>query len=277
MKKKRNILDNPVLGYFIMMIAAMTVASVGSVFDLALAQIIPDYAFEIEMFGYTVKTAVGIAYGIAGIIATYIFVEYFKPDFDGCIGKQRIIEGLIMIWPMLLVHYTGSFVSIFIFGLGNIPIAFLRACGPGFAEEVIFRGLGIANFMRTIRSDKQIPFIFWFSSLVFGISHLSNALAGQDLKYSAIQAAYAAGIGMALAGVYLRTGNLWPTMIAHLTVDFFEFCRADMSNAIMENMGAGDWITISAGVIGAIIGLMLIGRKHRPEIMALWRKKWNIT
>ena len=35
----------------------------------------------------------------------------------------------------------------------------------------------------------------------------------------------------------------------------------------MVNMGVGDWITIGAGAFGAVVGLILISKKHRPEIV----------
>ena len=53
--------------------------------------------------------------------------------------------------------------------------------------------------------------------------------------------------------------------------------RADMgsSGGIMVNFGVGDWITIAAGVLGAVVGIYLMRKKNYPEIMELWRNKWN--
>ena len=90
------------------------------------------------------------------------------------------------------------------------------------------------------------------------------------------QAAYAAGIGMILGAVYLRTGNLWPTILGHMSVDFMEFIRGDLgsSGGIMSGIGVGDWITIVAGVVGIILGLYLIRPSKRAEIVDLWKAKW---
>ena len=60
---------------------------------------------------------------------------------------------------------------------------------------------------------------------------------------------------MLFCAVYLRTGNIMPTILAHMSVDFMEFIRADLSETggIMTGMGVGDWITIAAGLFAGII------------------------
>ena len=50
----------------------------------------------------------------------------------------------------MVFHYTGSIVSWITLGTGGVFIALLRATAPGFGEEIMFRGLGIANYMRNL-------------------------------------------------------------------------------------------------------------------------------
>ena len=141
----------------------------------------------------------------------------------------------------------------------------------------MFRGLGVANWMRTAKSEKGMMAAFWVSSLCFGLIHMTNSLVGAPLWVSVIQAAYAAGIGMAFAAVYLKTGTLWPCIIAHTTVDFLEFIRADLGSTggIMTGMGIGDWITIAAGVFAGVWALFQMRPKYRKEIMERWSAKWG--
>ena len=141
----------------------------------------------------------------------------------------------------------------------------------------MFRGLGIANYMRKIKSKDQIKVIFWLSSAVFGLIHLFNIMAGGDPKSVIIQAVYAIGVGMIFGAVYLRTGNLWPTVLAHWSVDFMEMIRVDLfdSGGIMTGMGIGDWITVGAGVFAAFWAIRLMNPKYYDEIMEIWAKKWN--
>ena len=227
--------------------------------------------------GNDVHLGCGIGAAIGAVVAMGLFKLWFKPDFKGCLQRKGLLTGILLFLPVAVIHYIGSVVSWTSFGTGSVLLALLAAFSPGFVEETAFRGLGVANYMRTIKSEKQIKVIFWLSSLVFGLVHATNIFAGGDPASCAIQAVYAIGIGMALGAVYLRTGNLLPCILGHMSLDFMEFIRGDLSQSggIMTGMGVGDWITCFAAVVGAAWGLWLIRSKYHSEIIALWNDKWN--
>ena len=280
--KTRNhaILDHPILGYFLLLIFALIFESIGSGLDIMIARFLPGYATTHEMLGMKYTTASGIGLAIGALIAVAIFGLWFKPEFKGMLKKDHMKDGFLMMAPFLALHYAGSIVSWVQFGtvpLGRIPVMFLMAFAPGFGEEVMFRGLGVANYMRKISSGSQIKVIFWLSSIVFGLAHAFNIVGGGDPFSVAWQSVYAIGVGMLFGAVYLRTGNLWPTMIGHMSVDFMEFIRSDLGSngGIMMGMGIGDWITIAAGALGAVLGLRLIAPKYYPQIMEVWDRTWS--
>ena len=101
---------------------------------------------------------------------------------------------------------------------------------------------------------------------------------GAPFLISAGRAVYAVGMGMALGAVSFRTGNLWPCILGHMSLDFMELIRADLGSTggIMSTFGAGDWITIAAGFLGGIWGLYLIRSSKRAEILSLWNSKWGV-
>ncbi len=278
-KRKHRILDNkPVLGYFLLFLFSMICMSIASnMIDGPIAGILPGYGAKSTKMGTTIVSAAGIGSAIGVLIVALIFKLWFRPDYKGMISLKGLKTGLIMMIPFLIFHYIGSIVSWTAFGTGSVLIAFLRAFAPGFGEEISFRGLGVANYMRTVNSEKQISFIFWLSSVFFGLIHIFNALAGGDLFSCVLQALYAVGVGMLFCAVYLRTGNIMPTILAHMSVDFMEFIRADLSETggIMTGMGVGDWITIAAGLFAGIWAMRLMKKDHYPEIMALWKEKWS--
>ncbi len=81
---------------------------------------------------------------------------------------------------------------------------------------------------------------------------------------------------MMFGAVYLRTGNLWPVMIGHMSLDFLELIRGDLgATVVMKSLSVGDWITMAAAVVGAVLALRLIAPDHYPEIIALWNEKWS--
>lgn len=277
-KREHKILDHTIISYFLLAILVSLFEDIlGTRIDKLIGNVIPDYTIETVVMGKTMDLTVGIGVALAALLAAWLFKLWFRPDFNGCLQKDGLKEGLLMLLPFLAIHYAGSIVSWITLGTGSALIALLRAAAPGFGEEIMFRGLGVANYMRKIRSEGQIKVIFWLSSIVFGLIHLGNIFAGGDPKSVVIQAVYAIGVGMLFGAVYLRTGNLWPTILGHWSVDFFELTRVDLSGSggVMTGMGIGDWITIAAGAFGAFWALRLINPKFYGEIMEVWAGKWN--
>ena len=279
--RKHKVLDHPVLGYFLLILFVLFVTGVFSriIDGMILGKLIPGYAIKGTMLGEEVDQTSGVGNAVGSVVAISIFYLWFRPYFEGMLKKKDILRGLLLMIPVLVIHWIGSVVSWVQFGTANILLAFLMAAAPGFSEETAFRGLGVANYMRKNPTEKGVVKIFWLSSVVFGLVHVSNALAGAPLWVSVVQAAYAVGVGMALGAVYLRTGNLWPTIIAHMSMDFLEFIRADLggSGGVMSKMGVGDWITILAGAVGIVVGLYLVRPAKREEIVELWKSKFALA
>ena len=270
--RQHKILDHPIISYFLLLVFTLVISELGGNID----GVINHHVLGIES-GNAGHLGCGIGAAIGAVVAMGLFKLWSKPDFKGCLQTKGLLTGILLFLPVAVIHYIGSVVSWTAFGTGSVLLALLAAFSPGFVEETAFRGLGVANYMRTIQSEKQIKVIFWLSSLVFGLVHATNIFAGGDPASCAIQAVYAIGIGMALGAVYLRTGNLLPCILGHMSLDFMEFIRGDLSQSggIMTGMGVGDWITCFAAVVGAAWGLWLIRSKYHSEIIALWNDKWN--
>ena len=277
-KREHRILDHTIISYFLLIVYVSLFEDIlGGGADRLIGNAIPGYTVESVVMGKTVDVSMGIGAAASTLLAALLFKLWFRPDFNGCLQKKGLKEGLLMLLPFLVIHYAGSIVSWITLGTGSVFIALLRATAPGFGEEILFRGLGVANYMRRIRSGEQIKVIFWLSSVVFGLIHLMNIIAGGDTVSVIIQSVYAIGVGMLFGAVYLRTGNLWPTILGHWSVDFMEMIRVDLSGSggIMTGMGIGDWITIAAGIFAAFWGLRLINPKYNDEILEVWGRKWN--
>ena len=277
MEKKHRILDHTIISYFLLGLFVMICTNLGGAIDTVIAGFLPGYAQEVTVSGTTTQTASGVGVAIGALAAAGIFYLRFRPEYKGILKKKDLKTGLLMLLPFLLFHWAGSVVSWITLGTGNVLIAFLRAFAPGFGEEITYRGLGVANYMRTIRNENQITVIFWLSSLTFGLTHLLNATVGGDMAAVAVQSVYAIFIGMLFGAVYLRTGTLWPTILGHFSVDFMEFVRSDLnaSGGLMLGMGIGDWITVGASLLALALALRMMNKKYYPQIMQLWAEKWS--
>ncbi len=279
-EREHKILNHPILGYFLLIFFVMIIAQVVSyiIDNMILAGIISGYAVTQTIAGAERTQATGIGSAVGAVLAIVSFYYWFRPSFDGMLKKKDLFKGLLLLAPILIIHWIGSIVNWVQFGTASVLIAFLRSSAPGFGEEAAFRGLGVANYLRRNPTEKGIVKILWLSSIVFGLVHVGNALAGAFLLISMGQAAYAAGIGMVLGAVYLRTGNLWPSILGHMSMDFLELIRSDLdsSGGVVSGLGAGDWITIIAGAVGFFWGLYLVRPAKRPEIVEIWKNKWSV-
>jgi membrane protease YdiL (CAAX protease family) len=88
---------------------------------------------------------------------------------------------------------------------------------PSILEEVAFRGVILAMFLRFYNPPKAIL----FSAVGFGTIHLGNMLGGGDPVWVAGQAVWAAILGLFYGYVTLKTNSLLPAMIVHYLGNLF--------------------------------------------------------
>ena len=279
MTRKHTILDHSIIGYFVLIIFVMFFSSIGaSLIDKPLSNVIPGYAREMLGLGTTVTSVSGIGAAIGVLISVIIFTIWFRPDFKGILGVRGFLWGIVVMLPFLIADYVGAAIDLHTFGFGNVLVAFLSALSPGFTEEVAFRGLGLANYMRTIKSEKQIKQIFWLSTLLFAGIHITNIFSAGNPVAGIFQVVYCVGVGAIFGAVYLRTANLWVVMIAHFTLDFAGLVNNYYSSTggLSTQLVASDWVNLVASAIGIVTALILLSPKNYPKIMDLWKEKWSL-
>lgn len=108
----------------------------------------------------------------------------------------------------------------------QILLFFLMAVLSGFVEETLFRGL----ILRALR-----PTGIWRAALIsaalFGGMHILNVLSISSPAYALLQVGYAAAIGFAYAALVIRTGTIWPLILAHFLTNFAGFMAAGGAGA----------------------------------------------
>ena len=278
MIKKHPVLDHPIIGYFILLIFVMFFSSVGSsLIDKPLTKVIPGYGKEVSVLGFNVTYASGIGAAICVVLTVILFTLWFRPAFKGVLGWKGFLWGIAVMLPFLIADYAGAAIDLHKYGFGNVLVAFLTALSPGFTEEVAFRGLGIANYMRTIKSEKQIKLIFWLSTLLFAGVHITNIFSSGNPLAGIFQVTYCVGVGAILGAVYLRTANLWVVMIAHFTLDFAGLINGYYSSTggLSTQLIASDYVNLVVSAIGIVTALILLSPKNYPQIMELWKEKWS--
>ena len=108
----------------------------------------------------------------------------------------------------------------------QIMLFFFVAILSGFVEETLFRGL----ILRAL-----LPTGVWRAALIsaalFGGMHILNVLAISSPAYAMLQVGYAAAIGFAYAALAIRTGTIWPLILAHFLTNFVGFMAAGGAGA----------------------------------------------
>ncbi|MNR02735.1 CAAX amino terminal protease self- immunity [compost metagenome] len=80
----------------------------------------------------------------------------------------------------------------------------------GFVEETIYRGL----ILRTLLA-KGVTTAVVTSSILFGVTHILNALSGQSLFDTIVQIVYALLVGLVLALLIIMNNNILPLITFH--------------------------------------------------------------
>ncbi|GAB4580666.1 MAG: hypothetical protein Fur0022_34080 [Anaerolineales bacterium] len=153
----------------------------------------------------------------------------------------------------------------------TVPLMFLVFVLVGWNEELLSRGYWLQNMADGV----NLPFGIILSSLIFGLLHLGNP-----------NATWIAGLGVALAGLflaygYVRTRQLWLPIGLHIGWNFFENTVFGFPVSGLDTLGllfhtntGPEWLT--GGAFGPEAGLIVIpGMLLGSVIMYFYTKPRN--
>jgi membrane protease YdiL (CAAX protease family) len=105
------------------------------------------------------------------------------------------------------------------------PVRLLRfvvlALLTAFVEETLFRGLVLRVLLPTGVLRAAL-----ISASLFGGLHALNALSTSSLARALLQVSYATAIGFGYAALVIRTGTIWPLILAHFATNLAGFVAA---------------------------------------------------
>ena len=153
-----------------------------------------------------------------------IVMILFKNSYVFTAKKQKFVKSITLGFPMLIIaaiSLLGSLSSLDGFNFGNFINLLLLTIFIGIAEEFLCRGWLQNEFIeRYGDTKKHIVLSLLFSSLIFGLIHFSNMLAGQDLFTTIVQIIQATSAGLLLGSIYYKTKNIWAVIFLHSIYDF---------------------------------------------------------
>jgi len=126
-------------------------------------------------------------------------------------------------------------------GMATIPLFLLLAVSPGITEELVFRGVFL-GLLRRVGSTRRAVLL---SSAFFALIHLSVFRFAPTFL-----------VGAVLALLVLRTGSLFPAMLAHATYNGFAVLadRFDVVESALD--GPTGWLATGSALIlaAALLG-----------------------
>ena len=214
----------------------------------------------------------------AGILCLLAQKWWFAPAFKGVFRTEIPLRkiGLLCV-PFLIQLLLSWLLNVMDHGLffRATALSVVMALSAGFGEEVMFRGLSIPIGMRYLKGKNKILTVALVTSVVFGLSHLGNAMGGNDIGI--VQGIATIGSGLFYAAVFLRTSSIMVPIIMHALYDWMYFAtNPALQNGNMAAMGVTTAVIISCVIdlSMGVVGYWLIRPAVREKIEVVWQKKW---
>ena len=271
-RRKHIILDRPVLSVIVLLLFVLLVANIFSVPKNMIAwEDDSGSIWQIYDMGLALATLLAAEFVFTGV--------WFKGEFEGTL-RGEIGAGLRLGAPLLLLD-----LAVFIFdritgrgALNNVLMVLSMSLMAGIAEEIIFRSLILANFMRITKTYRGTLSAVAFSSLIFGAAHLANLASGADLLVTVMQVLATILMGFAFSGLYLTCGSIVPCMVLHFLHDVLAmlFLGINDSGAVTEAMTASSMAEeVITDALLLAMAILLLRPGNYEKIRGVWNRKWH--
>jgi membrane protease YdiL (CAAX protease family) len=192
----------------------------------------------------------------------YVKTIGLKPD-------SKIIRNIFLGIGCSIIYFISTFITGNIFGnyifdldviFGNPGTSisiygwflFVVMLIPGIWEEISFRGvISTLNLRKYSRTTVLIVV-----SILFGLFHFFNLLAGNPLVFTGIQVIYAALLGFLFGYLFIKTKSLIPSIILHYLIDSLGQLFTYVSFDSMIDLVL--FAIIGVGIIPSVLGILLV-------------------
>jgi len=192
----------------------------------------------------------------------YVKTIGLKPD-------SKIVRNIFLGIGCSIIYFISTFITGNIFGnyifdldviFGNPGTSisiygwflFVVMLIPGIWEEVSFRGvISTLNLRKYSRTTVLIVV-----SILFGLFHFFNLLAGNPLVITGIQVIYAALLGFLFGYLFIKTKSLIPSIILHYLIDSLGQLFTYVSFDSMIDLVL--FAIIGVGIIPSVLGILLV-------------------
>ena len=185
---------------------------------------------------------------------------------------------LVGMYPLFFIGYTVCGTLAFsrpdtpLLPLPRILTFILNMILVGVAEELVFRGIIAQTLLERYGTARAgVWKACLISGVLFGAAHLSNMIGSAPFGVL-MQCVFAASLGVMLAAVYFRTGNLWVTVFLHSAMDIASMLIGGLygTTSVAESVSGYDASRLLSVAVYLIPTLFLLRKKKLPEVQLYW-------
>lgn len=236
---------------------------------------------------FTSESVCNIASSAGGILMMLLLL-----DFTGRMQLLRekgagLGRGLLMGIAVIVI---ACFLGIVILASGTgeykspagICLFVIHVFVIGVSEELLCRGVMAESLLEHYGTDRKgIIKAILISSIVFGLSHITNLFVGTSPVGVISQSLNAALAGILYAAIYFRSGNLWAPIIVHSMWDLCtimgssEGIYAD-AEKVSQNVSAAGFSMeqLSVSLIFVAAAVILLHSKKQFDQVGQWFGKY---
>ena len=225
--------------------------------------------------------AVSLAVAAGSLILLAVHKRWFAPEFEGCLTGKDLRPALLPLALIALTIWIPSIIECAVDSRLGAPTLdqFATALMAGVSEEVIFRGIPGSYLMRQWREEGKIPFVLFFTSALFSLTHAFNLFAGATLSGTVVQLIFTFALGFLFCAIFLRTGSLLPCILIHAAHDIISFLDKgsyDDGGVLVATMSGLDY-AVNIGVSALMLGVAIYMTRpaKQKDILTIWAEKWG--
>lgn len=195
------------------------------------------------------------------VVLIFIIISrsFHKIGIINKINKQS----LYLLLPIILLSFIPLLKGVVVKRPYELIYFFIFCICIGFTEELVFRGVLYTELTQWGKMNAVV-----FSSVLFGLIHISNLFKGKSIDDTLLQIVFAIGFGIVMAVVRYKTDLLLPQVIVHALWDFNSKLSSKGDHTVVDIL-----VLISVGVVllWAIFLAWRLGKETRLH------KKVNYT
>lgn len=185
---------------------------------------------------------------------------------------------LVGMYPLFLIGYSAFNSLMFdrpdqpLLPLSRILTFLLNMTLVGIAEEFVFRGIVAETLLERYGTSRAgVWKACLVSGILFGAAHLTNLIGSAPFGVL-MQCVFAASLGVLLAAIYFRTGNLWVTVFLHASMDITSMLIGGLygTTTVADSVSTYDITMLTSVLVYLIPTLFLLRKKKLPEVQLYW-------